>query len=71
VLQEEPSDEIQKKFCASFRNMSVAFADASNVEECLKNLHQLKDNNIFKDLTELSYEGSSFATVQSIRVIFF
>ncbi|EEC71871.1 hypothetical protein OsI_04583 [Oryza sativa Indica Group] len=65
--KEEPSDEIQKKFCASFRNMSVAFADASNVEECLKNLHQLKDNNIFKDLTELSYEGSSFATVQSIR----
>jgi sister-chromatid-cohesion protein PDS5 len=68
--KEEPSDEIQKKFCASFRNMSVAFADASNVEECLKNLHQLKDNNIFKDLTELSYEGSSFATVQSIRDLF-
>ncbi|KAF0902491.1 hypothetical protein E2562_017891, partial [Oryza meyeriana var. granulata] len=68
--KEEPSDEIQKKICASFRKMSAAFADTSNVEECFKNLHQLKDNNIFKDLTELGDEGRSFATVRSIRDLF-
>ncbi|XP_040378681.1 sister chromatid cohesion protein PDS5 homolog A isoform X2 [Oryza brachyantha] len=68
--KEEPSDEIQKKICASFRKMSAAFADSSNVEEYFKNLHQLKDNNIFKDLAELRNEGSSFATIRSIRDLF-
>lgn len=70
-MQEESSDKIQEKICASFRKMSASFAaaDISKVEECFENLHQMKDNNIFKDLTELSKEGTTFATVRSIRVI--
>jgi sister-chromatid-cohesion protein PDS5 len=69
VLQEEPSDEIEKKIRGSFRKMSAFFADIPKVEECFENLHQMKDNNIFKDLTELIKEGTTFATVRSIRVI--
>uniref|UniRef100_A0ACD5VVH9 Uncharacterized protein n=1 Tax=Avena sativa TaxID=4498 RepID=A0ACD5VVH9_AVESA len=65
--KEEPSDEIQKKICGLFRNMSASFADIPKVEECFENLHQMKDNNIFKDLTGLSKEGTTFATVRLIR----
>ncbi|XP_044977567.1 sister chromatid cohesion protein PDS5 homolog A-B isoform X2 [Hordeum vulgare subsp. vulgare] len=65
--KEESSDEMQKKICASFRKMSASFADISKVEDCFENLHQMKDNNIFKDLTEISKEGTTFATVRSIR----
>jgi sister-chromatid-cohesion protein PDS5 len=50
--------------------MSAFFADIPKVEECFENLHQMKDNNIFKDLTELIQEGTTFATVRSIRVTF-
>ena len=69
MLQEESSDEIQKKICASLRKMSASFTDISKVEDCFENLHQMKDNNIFKDLAEISKEGTTFATVRSIRVI--
>ncbi|KAM3352869.1 hypothetical protein ACQJBY_024208 [Aegilops geniculata] len=65
--KEESSDEIQKKICASLRKMSASFTDISKVEDCFENLHQMKDNNIFKDLTEISKEGTTFATVRSIR----
>lgn len=65
--KEEPSDEIEKKICGSFRKMSSSFADIPKVEECFEKLHQMKDNNIFKDLTELIKEGITFATVRSIR----
>ncbi|KAM0917251.1 hypothetical protein ACQ4PT_009670 [Festuca glaucescens] len=65
--KEESSDEIEKKICGSFRKMSASFADIPKVEECFENLHQMKDNNIFKDLTELIKEGITFATVRSIR----
>lgn len=69
MLQEEPSDEMQKVFVTSFRKMSASFADTSKVEESFENLHRMKDNNIFKDLAELSKEDTTFATVRSIRVI--
>ncbi|KAM3334027.1 hypothetical protein ACQJBY_028849 [Aegilops geniculata] len=65
--KEESSDEIQKKICASLRKMSASFTDISKVEDCFEILHQMKDNNIFKDLTEISKEGTTFATVRSIR----
>ncbi|VAH66439.1 unnamed protein product [Triticum turgidum subsp. durum] len=65
--KEESSDEIQKKICASLRKMSASFTDISKVEDCFENLHQMKDNNIFKDLAEISKEGTTFATVRSIR----
>ncbi|KAG2593232.1 hypothetical protein PVAP13_5NG110322 [Panicum virgatum] len=65
--KEEPSDEIQKKICASFRKMATSFADTSKAEECFKNLHQMKDNNIFKDLVGLIDEGTTFATSCLIR----
>ncbi|KAG2602210.1 hypothetical protein PVAP13_5KG660400 [Panicum virgatum] len=65
--KEEPSDEIQKKICASFRKMATSFADTSKAEECFKNLHQMKDNNIFKDLVGLIDEGTTFATGRLIR----
>ncbi|CAO2182211.1 unnamed protein product [Urochloa humidicola] len=60
--KEEPSDEIQKKICASFRKMATSFSDTSKAEECFKNLHQMKDNNIFKDLVELINEETTFGT---------
>lgn len=65
--KEEPSDEIEKKICGLLRKMSASFADIPKVEECFENLHQMKDNNIFKDLTELIKEGTTFATARSIR----
>ncbi|VAH82321.1 unnamed protein product [Triticum turgidum subsp. durum] len=65
--KEDSSDEIQKKICASLRKMSASFTDISKVEDCFENLHQMKDNNIFKDLTEISKEGTTYATVRSIR----
>ncbi|RLN05424.1 hypothetical protein C2845_PM13G14560 [Panicum miliaceum] len=65
--KEEPSDEIQKKICASFRKMATSFADTSKAEECFKHLHQMRDNNIFKDLVGLIDEGTTFATGRLIR----
>ncbi|PAN27371.1 hypothetical protein PAHAL_5G076300 [Panicum hallii] len=65
--KEEPSDEIQKKICASFRKMATSFADTSKAEECFKHLHQMRDNNIFKDLVGLIDEGTTFATGCLIR----
>ncbi|KAJ1286407.1 hypothetical protein BS78_03G350000 [Paspalum vaginatum] len=59
--KEEPSDEIWKKICATFRKMAASFPDTSKAEECFKNLHQMKDKNIFKDLVELINEGTTFA----------
>ncbi|KAL6614101.1 hypothetical protein ACP70R_036371 [Stipagrostis hirtigluma subsp. patula] len=67
--KEEPSDEIQKKICASFRKMSTCFADTSKAEEYFANLHRMKDNNIFKDLTELINEGTTFAKGRFTRVV--
>ena len=69
MSQEEPSDELEKKVCGTFRKMSASFADTPKIEECFESLHQMKDNNIFKDLTELIKEGTTFATARSIRVI--
>lgn len=60
--KEEPSDEIQKKIHAAFRKMAGSFSDTSKAEECFENLHQMKDNNIFKDLAVLINEGTTFAT---------
>ncbi|OEL37949.1 hypothetical protein BAE44_0001036 [Dichanthelium oligosanthes] len=65
--KEEPSDEIQKKIYASFRKMATSFPDSSKAEECFKNLHQMKDNNIFKDLVELINDGTTFATGRLTR----
>ncbi|WVZ68025.1 hypothetical protein U9M48_017016 [Paspalum notatum var. saurae] len=59
--KEEPSDEILKKIYATFRKMAASFPDTSKAEECFKNLHQMKDKNIFKDLVELLNEGTTFA----------
>uniref|UniRef100_K3XDX2 Sister chromatid cohesion protein n=1 Tax=Setaria italica TaxID=4555 RepID=K3XDX2_SETIT len=65
--KEEPSDEIQKKISVSFRKMATSFSDTAKAEECFKNLHQMKDNNIFKDLVELINEGTTFATGRVTR----
>ncbi|KAF8717134.1 hypothetical protein HU200_026250 [Digitaria exilis] len=65
--KEEPSDEIQKKICTSFRKMATSFPDASKAEVCFQNLHQMKDNNIFKDLGELISDTTTFATGRLTR----
>ncbi|PNT73259.1 hypothetical protein BRADI_2g56220v3 [Brachypodium distachyon] len=65
--KEEPSAEIQKKISVLFRKMSASYKDTSKVEECFEILQQMKDNNIFKDLTELSKESTTSATVRSTR----
>jgi sister-chromatid-cohesion protein PDS5 len=51
--------------------MATSFADTSKAEECFKHLHQMRDNNIFKDLVGLIDEGTTFATGCLIRVILF
>ncbi|KAK3162588.1 hypothetical protein QOZ80_1BG0091270 [Eleusine coracana subsp. coracana] len=66
----EPSDETQKKFCVSFNKMSTSFANTSKAEECFETLHQMKDNNIFKDLVELINEGTTYATCRVTRDLF-
>jgi len=68
--KEEPSDEIQKKICATFRKMATSFPDTSKAEECFGKLHQMKDNYIFKDLDELINEGTTFAKGRLTRETF-
>jgi sister-chromatid-cohesion protein PDS5 len=51
--------------------MATSFPDTSKAEECFGNLHQMKDNNIFKDLDELINEGTTFAKGRLTRVILF
>ncbi|KAL6840252.1 hypothetical protein ACP4OV_030062 [Aristida adscensionis] len=65
--KEEPSDEVQKKICASFRKMSTSFTDTTKAEGCFENLHQMKDNYIFKDLVELISEGTTVSTGRLTR----
>ncbi|PWZ31032.1 Sister chromatid cohesion protein PDS5 B-B [Zea mays] len=69
--KEESSEEMQKRIRAAFRKMATSFPDISKAEECFENLHQMKDNNIFKDLDELINEGTSFAKGRVTRVILF
>ncbi|TVT97395.1 hypothetical protein EJB05_57362, partial [Eragrostis curvula] len=63
----EPSEEMRKKFCGFFRKMSTSFADTSKAEECFETLHQMKDNNIFKDLVDLMNEETTYATCRMTR----
>lgn len=62
---------MQKRIRAAFRKMATSFPDISKAEECFENLHQMKDNNIFKDLDELINEGTTFAKGRVTRVILF
>jgi hypothetical protein len=51
--------------------MATSFPDTVKAEECFQILHQMKDNNIFKDLIELINDGTTFATGCLTRVILF
>ncbi|XP_073000395.1 sister chromatid cohesion protein PDS5 homolog B isoform X2 [Typha latifolia] len=65
--KENSSEEMRKKILASFVKMSASFVDSSKAEESFQNLHQMKDNNIFKALQELNKDSTPFATAQSVR----
>lgn len=68
--KEESLEEMQKRIRAAFRKMATSFPDISKAEECFENLHQMKDNNIFKDLDELINEGTTFAKGRVTRDMF-
>ncbi|PKA59812.1 DNA mismatch repair protein MSH6 [Apostasia shenzhenica] len=59
--------ELQKRLSGSFRIMSRMFHDAANAEEGFQMLHQLKDLNIWKLLTSLLDDCTSFCKAWSSR----
>ena len=48
--------------------MSICFIDPFRAEESFQKLHQMKDNNIFKALSQLLDPETTFANANAIRV---
>ncbi|KAF3792702.1 Sister chromatid cohesion PDS5-like protein A [Nymphaea thermarum] len=61
------SDAVHKEVLACFRKMSTSFADPVKAEENFQNLHQMKDNSIFKTLLSLLDEQKDVKAAQTIR----
>ncbi|KAK7321020.1 hypothetical protein VNO77_31092 [Canavalia gladiata] len=55
-LKEFCSEETQKKIGNMFTKMATSFPDSHKAEECLHELNQIKDNNLFKSLEKLLEE---------------
>ncbi|KAM7270907.1 hypothetical protein ACFE04_030121 [Oxalis oulophora] len=60
MLQDGDTSEVQKKILYCFRIMSRFFAEPTKAEENFLILHQLKDSNIWKILTNLLDAKTSF-----------
>lgn len=69
VLQENVAEEVQKRIHASFVKMSASFPDSSKAEGCFQKLNQMKDNSIFKALTQLLDEVT-LTSAETTRVRF-
>ncbi|XP_031473421.1 sister chromatid cohesion protein PDS5 homolog B isoform X2 [Nymphaea colorata] len=61
------SDAVHKEVLACFRKMSTSFADPVKAQENFQNLHQMKDNSIFKTLLSLLDEQKDVEAAQTIR----
>lgn len=67
MSKEEDSAELQKKIQRGLKTMSICFIDPSRAEESFQKLHQMKDNNIFKALSQLLDPETTFANANAIR----
>ncbi|KAJ8760192.1 hypothetical protein K2173_011048 [Erythroxylum novogranatense] len=65
--QDGDAPEIQKKLLFCFRIMSRSFAEPVKAEENFQMLDQLKDANIWKILTSLVDENTSFHQALNVR----
>ena len=66
-MKEEDSAELQKKIQRKLKTMSICFIDPFRAEESFQKLHQMKDNNIFKALSQLLDPETTFANANAIR----
>ncbi|KAE9591537.1 hypothetical protein Lalb_Chr20g0119541 [Lupinus albus] len=60
MSQDKDNSEVQKKITFCFRVMSRSFTDPTKAEESFQILSQLKDDNIWKILTNLVDPNTSF-----------
>ncbi|KAH9325840.1 hypothetical protein KI387_006018, partial [Taxus chinensis] len=65
--KEEDSIELHKKIQTGIKMMSFCFIDPVRAEENFQKLHQMKDNNIFKGLSQLLDPNTTVASAQAIR----
>ena len=68
VLQEDESQDAEKKLQAGFKVIANHFVEAPKAEENLQKLHQMKDEGIFSALSTLLNPGTSFAEAATVRV---
>lgn len=67
-VKEKDSAELQRKIQKGLKMMSICFIDPVRAEEIFQKLHQMKDNNIFKALSQLLDPETTFANAHAIRV---
>jgi len=67
MSKEKDSAELQKKIQRGLKTMSICFIDPVRAEESFQKLHQMKDNNIFKALSQLLDPETTFANAHAIR----
>ncbi|XP_019419050.1 PREDICTED: sister chromatid cohesion protein PDS5 homolog A-A-like isoform X3 [Lupinus angustifolius] len=67
MSQDKDNPEVQKKITFCFRVMSRSFADPTKAEENFQILDQLKDDNIWKILTNLLDTNTSFHQTRVYR----
>ncbi|CAL0334541.1 unnamed protein product [Lupinus luteus] len=67
MSQDKDNPELQKKIAFCFRVMSRSFADPTKAEESFQILDQLKDDNIWKSLTNLVDPNTSFHETRLCR----
>lgn len=67
MSKEKDSPELQRKIQKGLKTMSVCFIDPVRAEESFQKLHQMKDNNIFKALSQLLDPETTFANAHAIR----
>ncbi|GLJ40362.1 hypothetical protein SUGI_0830400 [Cryptomeria japonica] len=66
-LKEDDSMELNKKIQMGLKTMSLCFIDPVRAEENFQKLHQMKDNNVFKGLSQLLDPNTTVASAQAIR----
>lgn len=70
IVQEEVSEEVEKKLKMSIVKMSASFEDTAKAEDCFRKLDTVKDSQIF-DLLEKLLSEQSTEDAQTTRVSLF
>eukprot|EP01018_Ginkgo_biloba_P018620 Gb_23673 [translate_table: standard] len=65
--KEEDSLDLHKNIQRVLKMMSICFVDPGRAEESFQKLHQMKDNNIFKALSQLLDPSTTFVNAHAIR----